>query len=278
MDMGFSVQCGEEIHFSTPGEFAAAAEAYPEIRSLFDGTVNLGEAVFTICEIWGAKEADPIENEPVASDIPTLVLAGEYDPVTPPSWGEMAAEGLSNSFYYQFPGVGHGASVSGGECPLSIALAFLDDPTTEPDGSCIADMSGPAFVVPETEIALVPFTDEISGISGVVPDGWAELQPGTYRSELGVIVILQQAQPGMGTNVLLQLLTTQFGLGEELQSVGSRAAKNLNWSLYEFEAQGLAIDLAIAGNDGTSYLILHPAAEHSRREGLLLCRSVFASY
>jgi len=256
MGMQFSVQCGEEVRFSTPGEFAAAAEAHPETRRLFDGSLNLGEPVFAICEIWGAKEADPIENEPVTSNIPTLVLAGEYDPVTPPSWGEMVAEGLTNSFFYQFPGVGHGASISGEECPLSIALTFLDDPTTEPDVSCMADMSGPAFVVPETEIALVPFTDEISGISGVVPDGWVELQPGTYRSELGVIVILQQAQPDMGTDVLPQLLTTQFGLADEPQSVGSRAAKNLNWSLYEFEAQGLAIDLAMAENNGSSYLIL----------------------
>jgi len=256
MGMQFSVQCGEEVRFSTPGEFAAAAEAYPEIRRLFEGSPNLGEPVFTICEIWGAKEADPIENEPINSDIPTLVLAGEYDPVTPPAWGEVVAETLSNSFCFEFPGVGHGASISGEECPLSIALAFLDDPTTEPDGSCVAQMSGPAFVVPETEIILVPFTDETSGISGVVPQGWVELWPGTYRSKLGVVVILQQAQPSTEADGLLQSLTTQFGLGEVPESVGSREANDLNWSLYEFEAQGLAIDLAIAESDGTSYFIL----------------------
>ena len=28
--------------------------------------------------------ADKIENEPVASDIPVLILSGGYDPVTPP--------------------------------------------------------------------------------------------------------------------------------------------------------------------------------------------------
>ena len=257
MGMGFSVQCGEEILFSTPGEFAAAAEAYPEIRSLFDSTLNLGEAVFTICEIWGAKEADPIENEPVASDIPTLVLAGEYDPVTPPSWGELVAEGLSSSFYLEFPGVGHGASVSGEECPLSIALTFLNNPTTEPDGSCVAEMSGPDFFVPEKDITLVPFTDETSGISGVVPEGWVELWPSTYaRSALGLVLIAQQAASGVGADVFLQLLTTQFGLGQAPESVRSREANDLHWSLYEFEAQGLAIDVAIAESDGTSYLIL----------------------
>jgi len=256
MGMQYSVQCGEEVYFSSPGEFAAAAEAYPETQNLFDSSPNLGEPIFTICEIWGAKEADPIENEPVNSDIPTLVLAGEYDPITSPSWGELAAETLDNSFYCEFPGVGHGASISGEECPLSIALAFLDDPTTEPDGSCIAEMSGPDFFVPETEITLVPFTNEIFGISGVAPESWAELSPGTYaRSALGLVAILQLAAPGGGDG-LLQALTMNFGLDEVPESVGSREANDLNWSLYEVEALGLLFDLAIAESDGTSCLIL----------------------
>jgi pimeloyl-ACP methyl ester carboxylesterase len=256
MGMQYSVQCGEEVYFSSPGEFAAAAEAYPETQNLFDSSPNLGEPIFTICEIWGAKEADPIENEPVNSDIPTLVLAGEYDPITSPSWGELAAETLDNSFYCEFPGVGHGASISGEECPLSIALAFLDDPTTEPDGSCIAEMSGPDFFVPETEITLVPFTNEIFGISGVVPESWVELPPGTYaRSALGLVAIIQMAAP-IGGDGLLQALTMNFGLDEVPESVGSREANDLNWSLYEAEALGLLFDLAIAESNGTSYLIL----------------------
>ena len=73
-----------------------------------------------------------MENEPVASDIPTLVLAGEYDPITPPAWGELASNGLENSFFLEFPGLGHGVSLEGG-CPLGIILAFLDEPSVNPD-------------------------------------------------------------------------------------------------------------------------------------------------
>ena len=144
--MQFSVQCGEEVQFSSPGEFAAAAQAYPETQNLFDSSPNLGEPIFTICEIWGAKEADPIENESVSNDIPRLVLAGEYDPITSPAWGEMVAENLSSGFYCELPGVGHGASITGEECPLSIALAFPDKSTIQPDGSRVAEMSGPDFL------------------------------------------------------------------------------------------------------------------------------------
>ena len=127
--MRLSVQCGEEALFSSR-EGAVAGEVYPELQSWADS-----DPIFTICESWGAKEADPIENEPVVSDIRTLILAGEYDPITPPAWGELVAEDLSNSVYFEFPDVGHGASFSG-ECALGITLGFFDDPTIEPDGAC----------------------------------------------------------------------------------------------------------------------------------------------
>jgi hypothetical protein len=169
----------------------------------------------------------------------------------------MVAETLSNSFYFEFLGVGHGASVSGEECPLGIALAFLDDPTAQPDVSCVAEMSGPAFLLPETEITLVPFTSDILGISGVVPEGWSELAPGTYaRSALGLVAIVQQAVPGMGSDALLDLLASQLGLAAVPDSVGSREATELSWTLFEFEVQGMSIDVAIAESDGTSYFIL----------------------
>ena len=128
--MYFSVQCGEEVLFSSQEEGAAAGEVHPELRSWADS-----DPLLTICQSWGAKEADPIENEPVVSDIRTLILAGEYDPITPPAWGELVAGDLSNSVYFEFPDVGHGASFSS-ECALGITLGFFDDPTIEPDGYC----------------------------------------------------------------------------------------------------------------------------------------------
>ena len=191
--MQFSVQCGEEVRFTTQEEIATAAVPYPQLRSYFGR-----DAIFTICQSWGARDADPIENEAVRSDIPALVLAGEYDPITPPAWGQIVAGNLSNSFYFEFPGVGHGVSISG-ECPLRVTLAFLDNPTTGPDASCIAQMSGPAFVaVKREEIALVPFTSENFGISGVVPEGWDEIASGIYSPASSALdQILQQSVPGI---------------------------------------------------------------------------------
>ena len=42
---------------------------------------------FALCDEWGLDPTDPIESIAVTSDVPALVLAGGYDPVTPPASG-----------------------------------------------------------------------------------------------------------------------------------------------------------------------------------------------
>ncbi|MDX1688412.1 MAG: alpha/beta hydrolase, partial [Candidatus Promineifilaceae bacterium] len=161
--MQFSVQCHEEIVFAEPAQAEAAVEAYPRLEDFFVSSASVGRAAFDVCAMWEAGQAPPLEEEAVSSDLPTLILAGEYDPITPPSWGESVAAGFSNSMFFTFPGLGHGVSLDGG-CPLSVMLAFLDDPTTAPDGACVETMAGPNFRVPGeavAEVSLEPFTTDI---------------------------------------------------------------------------------------------------------------------
>jgi pimeloyl-ACP methyl ester carboxylesterase len=80
----------------------------------------------------------------VVSDLPALILAGQFDPVTPPEWGQLAAETLSNHFYYEFPAQGHGIMRSD-RCGLEIGLQFLENPTSEPDASCVDELTDPEF-------------------------------------------------------------------------------------------------------------------------------------
>jgi pimeloyl-ACP methyl ester carboxylesterase len=139
--MYYSVRCAEEVPFSTRDELLAADDPFPEQRGIFDL-----ESMSDICSAWGAIPSDAVENQPVQSDLPTLVLGGEYDPVTPPADGELAAQTLSKSTFLEFPGLGHGVTLAN-ECPANIAIAFLNDPTAAPDSSCINAMSAPEFVV-----------------------------------------------------------------------------------------------------------------------------------
>jgi pimeloyl-ACP methyl ester carboxylesterase len=97
-----------------------------------------------LCESWQSGQADPVENTAVVSDIPALVFAGQFDPITPPEWGLLAAKTLSNHYYYEFPGLGHGIMRSN-KCGLEIGLQFLEDLASEPDALCIDELTGPDF-------------------------------------------------------------------------------------------------------------------------------------
>ncbi|NIN64140.1 MAG: alpha/beta fold hydrolase [Anaerolineae bacterium] len=130
-----SIACREEVAFESYEDTLVLSEGLPpEVTEYYVDSFAATE--FALCESWQSGEADAIENQPVASHIPALVLAGEFDAITPPEWAKLTAETLSNSFYYAFPAMGHDI-IWFNECGLQIGLDFLDDPTTEPDSSCI---------------------------------------------------------------------------------------------------------------------------------------------
>lgn len=135
----WSVNCTEELPFY---------QAVPP-------TVTDGVAAHLVesrtrdsCSLWPVHPRPASENEPVRSDVPTLLLNGGRDPITPPSFGRLAAQGLSRHVYVEFPSMGHGAvwHVWSDRCPASLAQQFLDDPTRPPDTACIAAMPGVRFL------------------------------------------------------------------------------------------------------------------------------------
>lgn len=139
--MMFSVQCHEEIAFSSLDDFLAEAAKYPALESFYQQSL-LGMLTYRVCQRWGAGTAEDSAHQPVHSNVPTLLFSGEFDPITPPAWGAHAASTLANSYHYEFPGVGHGASSLSG-CPRQMVAEFLNSPYTAPDDICIAEMLNP---------------------------------------------------------------------------------------------------------------------------------------
>ena len=134
--MFYSVMCHDEIHFSnyTEAETYTIANVPAEVAdNLFLPTVQ----TFNVCDFWGSGSALPLEERAVSSDIPTLVLAGEFDPATPPEWGRLTVETLSNSFYYEIPGAGHSLS-SVNDCAIELIDRFFANPAGPLDAGCIA--------------------------------------------------------------------------------------------------------------------------------------------
>ena len=82
------------------------------------------EAALASCEPWPAGLLDDDFKEPVISDVPALILSGETDPVTPPSFGDQVARHLSQSRHLVMPGQGHMQAWLG--CMPAIMAEFLD--------------------------------------------------------------------------------------------------------------------------------------------------------
>ena len=89
-----------------------------------------------LCDRWSDRPTDPIESEAVASDIPTLLLSGQFDPTTPPRWADLAAETLSNSYTFVIPMAGHGVGLDT-PCGRELMWYFLHRPARRPDSSCL---------------------------------------------------------------------------------------------------------------------------------------------
>jgi pimeloyl-ACP methyl ester carboxylesterase len=134
----YAVLCGEEIPFTTmEAALAQYAGMQPHLRAFLEQDMR---SEFGICEAWAGEKlldaAPSFENEAVGSDIPTLALTGDLDPVTPPVFGELIVQSLPNGVHVEFPYASHGV-LSEHRCAGQVAAAFLDDPGAELDLSCV---------------------------------------------------------------------------------------------------------------------------------------------
>ncbi len=114
-----------------------AATAADDLQSIIDG-----------CARWQVEPLPASVDDPVVSDIPTLLLSGRFDPVTPPAFAAVAAAGLSNATNLVDPTAAHGVAFQN-ECVNGIILDFLADPGAPPDSRCLAAAEPPAFVPPD---------------------------------------------------------------------------------------------------------------------------------
>lgn len=246
----YSVRCFDEISFETREQLVQADQAFPQQQDVFDMA-----SFWDICAGWGAGAAPAIENEPVTSDTPALILAGRYDPATPPDDGRDAAKTLTNGYFYEFPGAGHGVSLDGG-CALGMTLAFLDDPSREPNAACMAQMGGPPFEAAGAPVRMIAYRDSEMGISGVVPQGWTNAGQGVYARSAGDAALVQWSLP-IPLAQVLNGLERQFNLDTPLEAAGEYQSAEYPWQLYTATIRGQPADIALSEfGDGTLLVML----------------------
>jgi len=141
-----SVICTEDVPF-----FAAADIDRAALSRTYQGADQL-DALVEICKLWPQGPVDADLHSPLVSAIPTLLLSGEADPVTPPADAERAARGLAHHRHLVLGGEGHGQVATG--CVPKLMAQFLDGAAPETlDATCLArhvpapffvNMTGPA--------------------------------------------------------------------------------------------------------------------------------------
>lgn len=124
--MQLSVMCGED---------APDLVIDPEDRRRLLGT-GLVELMQAQCAVWPHKARPADFRTPLTGTLPVLILSGEFDPVTPPRYGDMVAKHLPNSRHIIAKGAGHNVLPVG--CMPKLFARFLETADAKNlDASCM---------------------------------------------------------------------------------------------------------------------------------------------
>ena len=112
--MQLSVVCSED---------AAGLKANPDDADSLLGN-QLTDFLAAQCAVW-PKGAMPKDfHAPLATKVPALLLSGEFDPVTPPRYGDEVLQRLANGRHLVLRGQGH--NVIGAGCMPKLFAQFVD--------------------------------------------------------------------------------------------------------------------------------------------------------
>lgn len=97
---------------------------------------RLVESLIAQCAVWPKGSVPADFRAPLTSAVPTLVLSGEFDPVTPPRYGEEVVKSLSDARLLVLKGQGH--NVIGAGCMPKLFARFLETPDPKAlDARCL---------------------------------------------------------------------------------------------------------------------------------------------
>ena len=110
-----SVLCAEDVPFASDSEIDAATANTFLGRYLFD-------EYRAACRDWPRGRLASDFRTPVTVRVPTLLVSGFFDPVTPPAFAERVARSLPLSLSSVAPTGSHGSATG---CPRAAVLQVL---------------------------------------------------------------------------------------------------------------------------------------------------------
>src|SRR5215470_3401377 len=112
-----SVSCTEDVPYLPKDIRSLAADT-------FGGDYRLRQQI-AACTVWPKGQVSPQHRQPTKSTIPTLLLSGEFDPVTPPAGGEEVLRGLQNGLHVVVRNNSHPIG-SADKCISEMIGTFID--------------------------------------------------------------------------------------------------------------------------------------------------------
>jgi pimeloyl-ACP methyl ester carboxylesterase len=134
-----SATCTEDVPYVPPDSESHEANTYMAGYRLREQRAACGE--------WPRGSVPPWLGKPVQSDVPTLLISGALDPVTPPEMGETVLAGLTRGRHIVVPFGGHSpAGLSGVDCITELRQAFISEgDAAHLDTSCVRRIHRPGF-------------------------------------------------------------------------------------------------------------------------------------
>ncbi len=114
MGMHYTVLCNED--------YPQYRDHDPAVSAVFPG-MRAVETAADICAFWPVAEVPDSYTQPISSDMPTLMLSGDRDPVTPPRWAESLLPQLTQSLHLVAPGGQHSITFEG--CGTQLIARFI---------------------------------------------------------------------------------------------------------------------------------------------------------
>jgi pimeloyl-ACP methyl ester carboxylesterase len=261
-----TAHCHEQILAATPAELnSALAESSPNLLKLsyFFGSAD---SLTMICNMWRTKPLGPDDKAPLESAIPTLILSGKYDSLTPPAFAHHLAETLSHVYLYEIPGHGHAPSLDkNSPCPINVITAFIGNPENEPSHVCI-DTEIAHFHKPyngQPPVEFTHYSDPDNIFTANIPEGWIDTNDGFFyrvNSFLDITTLGVQSAEFPASDWIDYLrwsFNSYSGFESKPVKIGTVDANGLTWTLYKTTSLGYPVEFAVAQKDEKrSYLVI----------------------
>ncbi len=126
MGMQFSVICSED----NESLVARSEDANTVLGN------RMAEGMAAMCKVWPKGDMPADFHKALATNVPALILEGEFDPVTPPKYGEEVVKTLPNGRLFILRGQGH--NVIGAGCMPKLFTQFIEKADAKTlDGACL---------------------------------------------------------------------------------------------------------------------------------------------